>query len=135
MNENIYEPPKSKVLNDVQTKLSIKRRLLWTAAIIFTASLYGGINKVAPQFAETFASFGAELPSITRFFVNAYPVFYWFNIVSLFPIIFWLVNLFSERYALVIIKISKYNLRLALFCFALFMFSVYLPIFTMSKVS
>lgn len=135
MNENIYESPRSNVSTDLQTKLSIKRRLIWTAAIIFTAILYRGINKAAPQFSETFASFGAELPSITKIFGDAYPAFYWFGIASLFPISFWLVNLFSEKYALRIIKISKYNLWLALFCFALFMFSVYWPIFTINDVN
>lgn len=135
MDENIYESPKSNVSTDLQTKLGIGRRLIWTAAIIFTAILYRGINKVAPQFAETFASFGTELPSITQFFVKAYPVFIWFGIASLFPISFWLVSLFSEKYALKIIKISKYNLWLALFCFVLFMFSVYLPIFSIGTVN
>lgn len=132
MNENIYESPKSIVFTDLNTRLSIKRRLVWAAAIIFTAILYRGINKVAPQFAETFSSFGATLPLITQFFVKAYPAFFGFCIISLFPIFFWLVNFFSEKYALIIIKIAKYNLWLSLFCVALFMGSVYLPIFSMS---
>ncbi|RYY73053.1 MAG: hypothetical protein EOO52_19470 [Gammaproteobacteria bacterium] len=135
MNENIYEPPKSNVSPDPHTTLSIKGRLVWTVAIIFTAMLYRSINKIAPQFAETFASFGTELSLITQFFVKAYPVFYWLGIASLFPISFWLINLFNEKYALRLIKIGKYNLWLSLLCFALFMISVYLPVFSMSKVN
>lgn len=135
MNDNMYESPKSDVSTGRQTTLSIKRRLLWTVAILFTAILYRGINKIAPQFAETFTSFGAQLPLITRLFVKAYPVFYWFGIISLLPMIFWLVSLFGDKCALKVIKIAKYNLCLAVLCFVLFMVAIYYPIFTMGKVN
>jgi len=134
MKENLYEAPKSDASIEVPYKSSIKRRLMWTARIIITALLYRFINKVAPSFEQTFVSFGTELPLLTRFFIKAYPAFYWPCLVSLLPISFWLINFFNQTYALIIIKASKYNFYLALLCFALFMLAMYLPIFSMGNV-
>lgn len=53
-------------------KAKIKKALTYPAAVIVVAIVVTGILlvKVVPQFAETFSSFGAELPAFTLFVLN-----------------------------------------------------------------
>lgn len=55
-----------------QMKAKIKKALTYPIAVVVVAIVVTGILliKVVPQFAETFASFGAELPAFTQFVLN-----------------------------------------------------------------
>jgi type IV pilus assembly protein PilC len=133
MNENIYKTPQSDFSGEV-SGISVTRKILWAIGILFTASIYGAIYKVVPQFAETFSSFGADLPLLTRVSIDLHNVFIWFAVVSLLFISFLIVSIFNEKYADIMLKISKYNLTLSVVIFVLFMISMYLPIFTLGNV-
>lgn len=55
-----------------QMKAKIKKALTYPIAVIVVAIVVTGILliKVVPQFAETFSSFGADLPAFTQFVLN-----------------------------------------------------------------
>ncbi|WP_019602705.1 type II secretion system F family protein [Teredinibacter turnerae] len=55
-----------------QLKAKIKKALTYPIAVVVVAIVVTGILlvKVVPQFAETFSSFGAELPAFTLFVLN-----------------------------------------------------------------
>ncbi|WP_370981308.1 type II secretion system F family protein [Agaribacterium sp. ZY112] len=55
-----------------QLKAKIKKAMTYPTAVLVVAAVVTGILlvKVVPQFAETFASFGAELPAFTLFVLN-----------------------------------------------------------------
>lgn len=55
-----------------QMKAKIKKAMTYPIAVVVVAVVVTGILlvKVVPQFAETFSSFGAELPAFTQFVMN-----------------------------------------------------------------
>ncbi len=55
-----------------QLKAKIKKAMTYPAAVVVVAIVVTGILlvKVVPQFAETFSSFGADLPAFTLFVLN-----------------------------------------------------------------
>jgi type IV pilus assembly protein PilC len=55
-----------------QLKAKIKKAMTYPAAVVVVAVVVTGILlvKVVPQFAETFSSFGADLPAFTLFVLN-----------------------------------------------------------------
>ncbi|MFL0804432.1 MAG: type II secretion system F family protein [Agarilytica sp.] len=55
-----------------QLKAKIKKAMTYPVAVVIVALVVTGILlvKVVPQFAETFSSFGAELPAFTLFVLN-----------------------------------------------------------------
>lgn len=134
MNENIYSTPERNLSEGATARISIIRKILWSIGIVFTANTYKAIDKAVPQFVETFSSFGADLPLMTRIAIHAHGAFHWISIISLLLILFLVVSIFNEKYAKVMLKISKYNLFISISVFVLFMISMYLPIFMLGSV-
>ncbi|PUA29808.1 MAG: hypothetical protein B0W54_04400 [Cellvibrio sp. 79] len=130
MNQNIYEPPKGQLVTG-PVKVSLKQKILCTLFAIFTASLYRGIYKVTPQFAETFAAFGSELPWLTSIAVDVGHSFLWIAIISLLPCLIWFDGFINIKYSLFILKTSKWMLLVALLMFSLNLIAMYLPIFAL----
>lgn len=68
-----------------QLKAKIKKAMTYPIAVIVVAIVVTGILlvKVVPQFAETFSSFGAELPAFTLFVLglSEWAQQYWFIVV------------------------------------------------------
>ena len=134
MNDNIYTTPKSKLSEREISGISLTRKILWVIGILFTANIYWAITKVVPQFSETFLAFGTDLPFLTLIAIGAHSIFKWFAVVSLLLILFLIVNIFNEKYAKFMLKLSKYNLIASIAIFVLFMISMYLPIFMLGSV-
>ncbi|BBM02343.1 type II secretion system F family protein [Microbulbifer sp. GL-2] len=71
-------------------KAKIKKAMTYPLAVVVVAIIVTSILliKVVPQFAETFAGFGADLPAFTQFVVNIseWMQAYWF--IALFSIVF-----------------------------------------------
>ncbi|WP_444907514.1 type II secretion system F family protein [Microbulbifer sp. SSSA008] len=71
-------------------KAKIKKAMTYPLAVVVVAIIVTSILliKVVPQFAETFAGFGADLPAFTQFVVNIseWMQAYWF--IALFSVIF-----------------------------------------------
>lgn len=71
-----------------QLKAKIKKALTYPTAVIIVALVVSGILlvKVVPQFAETFQSFGADLPSFTLFVLglSEFMQEWWFIIAAAF---------------------------------------------------
>lgn len=69
-----------------QLKAKIKKAMTYPAAVIVVAIVVTGILlvKVVPQFAETFSSFGAELPAFTLFVLKLsdFAQAYWYVIAG-----------------------------------------------------
>lgn len=69
-----------------QLKAKIKKALTYPIAVVVVAIVVTGILlvKVVPQFAETFSSFGADLPAFTLFVLNLSDLAqqYWFIILA-----------------------------------------------------
>ncbi len=68
-----------------QLKAKIKKAMTYPIAVIVVAVVVTGILlvKVVPQFADTFSSFGAELPAFTLFVLglSEFAQAYWFHII------------------------------------------------------
>lgn len=130
MNQNIYEPPKSQIAHLPQG-VGLKRKILCTLFAIFSAFLYRGIYTVTPQFAETFASFGSDLPWLTSIAIGIGRGFLWIAVISLLPCFIWLDGFINTKFSLLIFKASKWLLVLAVLIFFLNLVAMYLPIFAL----
>ncbi len=68
-----------------QLKAKIKKAMTYPIAVVVVAVIVTGILlvKVVPQFAETFSSFGAELPAFTLFVLGLSDIAqaYWFHFI------------------------------------------------------
>lgn len=100
-------------------KAKIKKAMNYPIAVVCVALIVTGILlvKVVPQFAETFASFGAELPMVTQYVM----------MMSDFAIAWWLWILGGIGVAGFIFKEAK--IRSKAFSEALERFSLKLPVF------
>lgn len=130
MNKNIYDVPKSKLANG-PVRVSLRQKVLCTLFAVFAAFLYRGIFVVVPRFTETFTAFGSELPWLTRIAISVSPGFLVAAIISLLPCVIWLSGFANEKISLLIYKISKWMLAVALLLFFLNLVAMYLPIFTL----
>lgn len=130
MNQNIYEPPKSQIAH-IPPCVGLKQKILCTLFAIFAAFLYRGIYTVTPQFADTFAAFGNELPWLTSIAVNVGRGFLWVAVISLLPCLIWLDGFINTKFSLLIFRASKWLLVLAILIFLLNLVAMYLPIFAL----
>lgn len=81
---------------------------------------------VVPGFRETFASFGAELPLLTRFFVNHTVTLWMLPVLVLAAWLFWPRR---ERRGLAALLVGAGSLLV----FPVMVFAMYLPIFSLSQ--
>src|SRR5690606_10690002 len=68
-------------------KAKIKKAMTYPIAVVVVAIIVTGILlvKVVPQFAQTFANFGADLPAFTLFVLNLSDIAraYWLHSIAL----------------------------------------------------
>lgn len=99
-----------------QLKAKIKKALTYPIAVIIVAIVVTGILlvKVVPQFAETFSSFGAELPAFTLFVLNLSEMAqqYWFIILGCMIAAFFVFQKARERSKAFSFAVDKFSLRL-----------------------
>lgn len=97
-------------------KAKIKKALTYPIAVIVVAIVVTGILlvKVVPQFAETFSSFGAELPAFTLFVLNLSELAqaYWFYILIGMVSFFFGFKEATRRSASFAYLVDKYALKL-----------------------
>ena len=97
-----------------QLKAKIKKALTYPIAVIVVAVIVTGILlvKVVPQFAETFSSFGADLPAFTLFVLNLSELAqkYWFFILISIILTFAAYGKVKEKSE----KVREFNDRIVL---------------------
>lgn len=97
-------------------KAKIKKALTYPIAVVVVAIVVTGILlvKVVPQFAETFSSFGAQLPAFTLFVLNLSELAQKWWLVILFSIIgfFFLFREAVRRSPAFAYAVDKYMLKL-----------------------
>lgn len=134
MAENVYETPKSNVLNEIAVEPTTKIKVWGTVRVLVSALIYRGMYNSAGVFSETFTSFGSKLPAYTEFVISIKITYIYLAIFSFTFIVFWIVLIFNRLWAAYIIKATKYNFYITLVMFGLFMVGMYLPIFNLGKV-
>lgn len=135
MSVEIYKPPASD-LQDSQTTKDAKfpKKLRGSVLAILTVWFYFGLNKIVPQFADTFSSFGADLPALTILSIKISVAFVWFGFLSIAILIFWLMCITFSAYENVAYKIIKYLFYLSISILTIILISMYLPIFQLGTV-
>jgi type IV pilus assembly protein PilC len=97
-------------------KAKIKKALTYPIAVIIVAIVVTGILlvKVVPQFAETFSSFGAELPAFTLFVLHLSELAqaYWFSILVGMVVLFFGFKQAVRRSTSFAYLVDKYILKL-----------------------
>jgi len=132
--KNIYDSPKGPLAEHEPSKPRAKQIIKAVVYCLVAMLLYFGLAKIIPQFASTFQSFGAELPSLTLFFLSGgilFPL-----LVSLTVIIFglYLVSINCDKPWVWTYTALKFNTILSVIVFFIAMYSMYLPIFQMGSV-
>lgn len=96
-------------------KAKIKKALTYPIAVIVVAIIVTGILlvKVVPQFAETFSSFGADLPAFTLFVLNLSELAqnHWFKIILGAAAFVFLFKEAKKRFESVGYAIDRYILK------------------------
>lgn len=99
-----------------QLKAKIKKALTYPIAVIVVAVVVTGILlvKVVPQFADTFSSFGAELPAFTLFVLHLSELAqkYWLFILIAFAVAFFAFKEIKSRSEAVATAVDRYSLKL-----------------------
>ncbi|MGH1469783.1 MAG: type II secretion system F family protein [Cellvibrionaceae bacterium] len=99
-----------------QLKAKIKKALTYPIAVVVVAVIVTGILlvKVVPQFAETFSSFGADLPAFTLFVMNLSVLAqkYWLLIIIGFVVIFFCFKEAKTRSEAFATAVDRYSLKL-----------------------
>ena len=96
-------------------KAKIKKALTYPAAVIIVAIVVTGILlvKVVPQFAETFSSFGAELPAFTLFVLNLsnFAQAYWLQMLVVLVAVGYIFNSLKQRNKKFAVMLDRLILR------------------------
>lgn len=99
-----------------QLKAKIKKAMTYPIAVIVVAVVVTGILlvKVVPQFAETFSSFGAELPAFTLFVLHLSELAqqYWFMILIGVVAAIFLFKQAVQRSPALAYRVDKYMLKI-----------------------
>lgn len=99
-----------------QLKAKIKKAMTYPIAVVVVAIVVTGILlvKVVPQFAETFSSFGADLPAFTLFVLHLSQLAqdYWFIVLGVMIVFFLSFGKLKEKSKTFRDLIDKYSLRI-----------------------
>lgn len=99
-----------------QLKAKIKKAMTYPAAVVVVAIVVTGILlvKVVPQFAETFSSFGAELPAFTQFVLHLSNLAqsYWYIIAGIMIATFILFGKAKEKSKAFAKMVDKASLKI-----------------------
>ena len=134
MVENIYETPESNLELKTPVEISTFGKVLCTLMSLATVIIYRGLHKIMIPFSDTFNSFGADLPLLTRLIIKISGVFPYFSMLCFAPMLIWLGFLWGKKFERIIYKVGGRNFQISLVVFIISMFSLYLPIFQLGEV-
>lgn len=99
-----------------QLKAKIKKAMTYPIAVVVVAVVVTGILlvKVVPQFAETFGSFGAELPAFTLFVLGLSELAqaYWLHAIVIVGVALYLFKQARQRNRAVAVAVDRFSLRI-----------------------
>lgn len=99
-----------------QLKAKIKKAMTYPIAVVVVAIIVTGILliKVVPQFADTFSSFGADLPAFTLFVLGLSEMAqaYWFQAIIIVGIAIYLFGYFKKKSKKFAVFLDKLALRI-----------------------
>lgn len=120
--------------NAALQNVSLTKRIVITIMCIVTFFLLRVPEQIAPQFAETFAAFGTELPSLTLLMMALVPIYVPASYITALPLLIWFTFLFSPNQQALLFK-SGLIINLSAFAiFILFIAALYLPILQLGAV-
>jgi hypothetical protein len=126
----INKTPESSIPTNVSISIRIGCTLLCLVAFI----LFRIPNEIAPQFAETFSNFGAELPLFTLVMLSLAPVYQFISYLTGLPLLIWLVFLFSAAQQKLLFKSGLIIFLIAFVFLIAFIVAMYLPIFSLGAI-
>jgi type II secretory pathway component PulF len=121
-------------INNTQT-LSLTKKII-AACIWATASLlFYALHKTIPQFQETFSSFGAQLPMLTKLALSLAGTYKPISYIFIIPIIFiFVLNEVSVKNQKLYFKVTIFSFIFTAIYFLISLVSMYLPIFSLGQV-
>jgi type II secretory pathway component PulF len=118
----------------IATNVSISKRIGCTLFCLVAFIFLRIPNEIAPQFAETFDAFGAELPLFTLMMLALAPVYTLISYLTGLPLLIWLVFLFSPAQQRLLFKSGLIIFLIAFVLVIVFIAAMYLPIFNLGAV-
>ncbi len=130
----IYDTPQSD-LKDTDEIDSSSGRSITTSVLGFIAfSIYLVPYMFIPQFSETFASFGSDIPWLTTAVIKLNILFLLLSLLSLFLNLVWVVRWLNPKVVALLFKVSVGNIIVSFLCLFICFVAMYLPVFYIGTV-
>jgi hypothetical protein len=120
--------------SSIPTNASILKRIGCSLLCLAAFILLRIPNEIAPQFAETFSAFGADLPLYTLVMMALAPVYPFISYLTGLPLLIWLVFLFSPAQQRLLFKSGLVIFLIAFVLLIAFIVAMYLPIFNLGAI-
>jgi len=131
---DIYETARTKLSNKNERDGDNRSGSTCSVLSVFAAVIYWAIVRFVPNFVETFQSFGADLPWLTRTIISIYPLFLILLIGSLLLNLVWLAKVHKPKWVPILVRLAVCNFIIAVISFAVALVSMYYPIFQLGQV-
>lgn len=116
-------------MDDVKTS----EKVVCTLMAVVAMCLYILICQIVPRFLETFASFGLELPIVTRILTNVHQMFAALALLSLLPLLIWFKGRFVITTKTFMLAASVINVLIACAFLIITLYAMYAPLFHLGK--
>ena len=130
--EELYNPPKSSLGGNTKPRRWLKI-FTGTVLTLITIFAYWLLGEIVPQFIETFAAFGSELPYLTILTVSAIPLYKWVAYFSEVLYVVFIISTVTNKGFSIVYKSIVWSFVFALVIFVAGFVAMYLPVFTIGQ--
>jgi type II secretory pathway component PulF len=125
---------KADSINNTQT-LSLTKKIIAACIWATVSLLFYTLHKTIPQFQETFNSFGAQLPMLTKLALSLAGTYKLISYICIIPIMFiFALNEVSVKTQKLYFRATIISFVFTAIYFLISLVSMYLPIFSLGQV-